>query len=570
MAFDGIITKQVVFELNPILIGGKINKIFEPNKNELILGIYSHGKNYNLCVSISSNNYSMHITNNVKPNPISAPNFCMLLRKHLTGFKITNIYSNSLERIIYIDLEGFNELNDLVHKKLIIELMGKHSNIILVNDNNMIIDSMRHLDTFSGSTRDILPAHEYITPPNDKEDFYQTNLNDFTKNNSILQDICQKYNGISKAFISHTLKILNINDTNFTNKDTEKLYDYIKDLLNNLGTNNISIIPINNNSDYTLEINTNNNKENELNINLFLDDFYKKKDDQELLTNYKNNLSKLVLKELKKITKKVDNINSKLKECENIDTYRIYGELITSNLYKIDDSKNIESITLENYYDNNNLISIPLDTTICPSYNAKKYFKKYHKLKNTLEIVNEQKKEALKELEYLESIIYELEDSETLIDLEQIDNEIKENILPKPQINDSKVRKIKTNKKDIHNEYEPIKYDIDGFTFFIGKNNKQNDYITTKLGKNEDIWFHTKDIRGSHCLLKCNGNEVNQSTIITCAQLAAFYSKAKLSSNVPIDYCFIKNVKKPSNSKPGMVIYTNNKTINVNPLDIKK
>ena len=179
MAYDGIVTKQVVCELKKVLIGGKINKVFEPNKNEIILGIYSGGKNYALNISISSNNYRMHLTTNSKPNPLNAPNFCMLLRKHLIGSRVTDIYSNSLERIVYINLEGFNELNDRVCKKLIIELMGKHSNIILLNERNIIIDSMRHLDSTSNSCRDILPAREYINPPSDKTDLCTTSYNDF-------------------------------------------------------------------------------------------------------------------------------------------------------------------------------------------------------------------------------------------------------------------------------------------------------------------------------------------------------------------------------------------------------
>ena len=185
--------------------------------------------------------------------------------------------------------------------------------------------------------------------------------------------------------------------------------------------------------------------------------------------------------------------------------------------------------------------------------NAKKFFKKYNKLKNTLEIVSSQKQEATKELDYLESIIYELENASTIDDLEEIDYEISENVLFKNTKNssNSKVKKNKINKRRAHDEYEPITYNIDGFTLFVGKNN--------------DLWFHTKDIRGSHCLLKCNGSKVDDNTIVACAEIAAFYSKAKLSSNVPVDYCYIKNVKKPSGSKPGMVIYTNNQTINVNP-----
>ena len=564
MAFDGIITKQVVSELKTVLINGKINKIFEPNKNEIILGIYSGGKNYALDISIASNNYRINLTTTSKPNPLNAPNFCMLLRKHLIGARIKDIYSNSLERIVFINFEGYNELNDLVSKTLAIELMGKHSNIILLNDKKIIIDSLRHLDKIEGSLRDILPAREYIFPISEKKDIYKINENDFIISGKISSYIPDNYNGISKTFIQHSLKKLGIDDNNYSTEDIRSLYNYIKDILNNLGTNNVTTINIEN-KDFTLELCK---TKDILQTNFFLDDLYKSKEDNEILTNYRTNLSKLVLSSLKKITKKVSNINLKLKECEDIDTYRIYGELITSNLYRIDNSKNVSSITLENYYDNNNLISIPLDNTIPPSYNAKKFFKKYNKLKNTLLIVSEQKKEATRELDYLESIIYELENASTISDLEEIDNEISENVLFKNTTKLSNVKKNKVNKRTVHDEYEPITYNVDDFTLYVGKNNKQNDYITTKLGKNEDLWFHTKEIRGSHCLLKCNGSKVDDNTIVACAEIAAFYSKAKLSSNVPVDYCYIKNVKKPSGSKPGMVIFTNNQTINVNPKKI--
>lgn len=605
MAFDGIVTKQVVLELKSALIGGKINKIFEPNKNEIILGIYCSGKNYALNISISSNNYRMNLTTNSKPNPLNAPNFCMLLRKHLIGSRITNIYSNCLERIIFIDLEGYNELNDLVSKKLVVELMGKHSNVILLNDKNIIIDSLRHLDSFSNSCRDILPAHEYINPPADKLDICKVGLEEFIslmKNDKLSNIIPNSFSGISKTFILGTLDVLKISDTGYSNIDLTNLYNYIKNIIDNLGTENVVVVSINN-RDYTIVNNANYiaymdrpfssdpyNKtiihipneqfvantdeqrlplqDNMLQANFFLDEFYSKKENDEVIINYKNSLLKLVLSALKKITKKVNNINLKLKECESMDNYRLYGELITSNLYRINNNMNVDYIEIENYYDNNNLIKIPLDKSISPSYNAKKYFKKYNKLKNTLEIVSKQKADATKELDYLESIIYELESATSTLELEEIDLEISENVLFKNTKNNSNVKKNKVNKRKVHDEYEPITYNVDGFTLYVGKNNKQNDYITTKLGKNEDLWFHTKDIRGSHCLLKCNGENVKEHTIIACAEITAFHSKAKLSSNVPVDYCFIKNVKKPSGSKPGMVVYTNNKTLYVNPKEI--
>lgn len=562
MAFDGIVLKSVISELNTCLINGKINKVYMPNSNEILLGIYSGGKNYCLLCNISSNNYRMHLTTTSKPNPLNAPNFCMLLRKHLVGFRIVNISTLNLERIVTIELEGYNELNDKLRKKLIIELMGKHSNIILLNESNKIIDSIRHLDISSGSLRDILPAREYILPNNDtKLDFYNASKEDFINiiNDDITKSITNNYIGFSNSFVSSILENLNISNDDFSKNDIFTLYDTIRTILLNIETNNVKLINYNTN-DYVI---TSSNTE-PLQVNFFLDDFYSQKEEKDSINTYRNNLLKLVLTALKKISKKLDNINIKLKECDNMDKYRIYGELITSNLYKLDFNQNAESVVLENYYDNNNNITIPLDKTISISYNAKKFFKKYHKLKNTLEIVSVQKQDTEKEIDYLESIVYELENANSIFDLDEIYLEISENGIFKGK-EKSNIKKNKVNKKKVHDEYEPIIYTIDGFTLYVGKNNKQNDYITTKLGKNEDYWFHTKDIRGSHCLLKCNGKNVKEHTLVACCQIAAFHSKAKLSSNVPVDYCFAKFVKKPSGSKPGMVIYTNNKTMNVNP-----
>lgn len=562
MAFDGIVIKSVVAELNTCLINGKINKVYMPNLNEILLGIYSGGKNYCLLCNISSNSYRMHLTTTSKPNPLNAPNFCMLLRKHLVGFRIVNISTLNLERIVTIELEGYNELNDKLRKKLIIELMGKHSNIILLNENNKIIDSIRHLDISSGSLRDILPAREYILPDNDtKLDFYNTSKEDFMNivKNDITKSITNNYTGFSNSFISSILENLNISNDSFSQNDLSVLYDTIRSILLNIETNNVKLVNHNTN-DYVI---TSSNTE-PLQVNFFLDDFYSKKEEKDSINTYRNNLLKLVLTALKKISKKLDNINLKLKECDNMDKYRIYGELITSNLYRLDSNQNSESVVLENYYDDNNEITIPLDKTISISYNAKKFFKKYHKLKNTLEIVSVQKQDTIKEIDYLESIVYELENANSISDLDEIYLEISENGIFKGK-EKANIKKNKVNKKKVHDEYEPIIYTVDGFTLYVGKNNKQNDYITTKLGKNEDYWFHTKDIRGSHCLLKCNGKSVKEHTLVACCQIAAFHSKAKLSSNVPVDYCFVKYVKKPNGSKPGMVIYTNNKTMNVNP-----
>ena len=562
MAFDGIITKAISYELQKVLLDGKINKIFEPNKNEILLGIYSGGKNYALNICIDSNLYRLHLTTN-----LTAPNFCMLLRKHLMGYKIKEFYSApDLERIITIKLEGYNELNDLTTKYLIIELMGKHSNIILLNDKFFIIDSLRHLDITSHSYRDIMPAHEYIYPTNTKTNFYEITSSEnlynliTEANTSLSKFFTNKFTGFSNPFIKNILKKLNIDNQNFSKEDIDVLFNYLCNILNNLDTNSISTISYTNEkgkSDYVIDCVQ---KSEDLEINFFIDDFYYNKENSDNFSAYRNNLLKLISQVLKKYSYRLENINSKLKECANKDLYKLYGELITANLYRLTDV-NSDKITLENYYDNFNPIEIPINTSISISENAKKYFKKYNKLKNALEVVTFQKKETEQELEYIESIIYELDSAKSLEDVDEIFNELSDSVIFKDYI---QTGKNKNNKKS-DSKSTPREFTVDGYTVLVGKNNKQNDYLTTKIADKDDIWFHTKDIHGSHVILRHPKQNMPIDTLEKCAKLAAYYSKAKLSTNVPVDYCPVKFVKKPNGSKPGMVIYTNNKTLYVNP-----
>ncbi len=571
MAFDGIVTRQIVNELNTCLINGKINKVFEPNTNEILLGIYANRKNYLLNICIDSVNYRLNLTTTTKPNPINAPNFCMLLRKHLIGMHITAIYTYDLERLVTIELEGFNELNDLVTKKLIIELMGKHSNIILINENNRIIDSLRHLDTFSNSNRNILPSYEYVLPQSQKSSFLEVaNFNEFLtifsnlNEENIINVIVNTYTGISKSFLQYLTEKLNLNNSLNTTENLEILYNEMKKILN---SSKLACVRYNNSSknDYVIDL-FDAPTYSSLCVNFFIDDFYLQKETDETFKNYRNSILKLILNELKKYTKRLSNINKKLEECNNMATYQLYGELITANLYKIAKDEHTDKIQLENYYDNNNLIEIPLDKSISLAYNAKKYFKKYNKLKNALEIVSIQKKDTAKEINYLESIVYELENAKNVSDVHSIYDEIAENVLFKNLLSKKTVgKKSKHAKAKTEEVFFPSPYILDGYTIYIGKNNMQNDYLTLRYAHNNDLWFHTKDIHGSHVILKTNGNEVEQETINKCASIAAFYSKAQNSSNVAVDYTYVRYVKKPSGAKPGMVIYTNYTTVNVNP-----
>ncbi len=583
MAFDGIVTKAITSELQQ-LIGGRIDKVYEPDKNTILIGFYLNGSNYALNISTNSQNYRLHLTTHPKPNPKTALNFCMLLRKNLIGLRIKNIIATNLERVVTIEFEGFDDIDDIITKKLIIELMGRHCNIILVDENNIIIDSLRHIYSSTNElTRDIIPHVKYIYPSTNKLNFLEvSNFNDFslklnldfnkTLVNNLPMYISNVFNGISKSFINNIINKLEIDiSSNLNTNILETIYNYINDIImcsNSLALGFDIIKDSNGNiKDYVL---TKKKSTKPFSLNFFVDDYYFNKESSEELKIYRNSISKLILSTLKKYKKRLFNINEKLKECDNMDTYKLYGELITANLYRIQNS-NTDKLQLENYYDNNSIITIPLDKRYSPSHNAKLFFKKYNKLKNALSIVGEQKQETLKDLDYIESVIYELEACSTIDDITNIFEEISESSVFKEKTDKYKEKKnpkIKKSKltKNKNVNFNPIKYKIENYTFLVGRNNTENDYLTLKYAKKTDLWFHTKDIHGSHCILVLNNGPLPDNDILVkCAEIAAYHSKAKNSSNVPVDICQVKFVKKPNGSKPGMVIYKNNKTINVNP-----
>jgi len=475
MIYDGLTTYAVVHELNNTILNGKVDKIFVPNKNEVVIGIYNTSINYALNISIHPVNARLHLTTYSKPNPSTSPAFCMVLRKHLMGFRIKSIKNEDLDRLVEIVFEGHDEFHDLVEKKLIIEIMGKHSNVILINSNGVIFDSLKHVDNSISSYREVLPLRPYIYP----------------KKKSFVEYANGKYDDLDKQ---------------------------IKDIDEN----------------------------RMLGINFFIDDFYYNKEQEEVFCSLKNNLLKQVKDAQKKQNKTSENINKKLKESENMGKYKTYGELILSNLHIL--KTGMKDIILENYCDNNSLTTISLDENLSPSKNANKYFSKYTKLKNTKDVVLLQKEEIEKELEYINSIIFEIENSETIEELQEIQNEISGS--------------AKNNNKD-NQVLKPLQFD--GFLVFIGKNNKQNDEIR-KNAHNNDIWFHVKDSSGAHVILRTENKKVNENTILKCAIIAAKNSRGKNNNKVSVDYTYIKYVKKHPSKKPGMVIYTNQKTIVVNPL----
>ena len=551
MAFDGIVTKAIVTELQE-LVGSKIDKVHEPDKNTIVLGLYSQGKNYALNICIDAHNCRLNLTTHTKPNPLVAPNFCMLLRKYLIGGKISNISMQGLERIVNIEIETINEFNEIENKTLILELMGKHSNIILKNQNDIIIDAMRHIAS-NNSYREILPSRIYTLPQSNKYEFTKlTGQEEFREKLTIdsAESDCAKklsntFTGISLSFAKSAVE----------HRKLLEIYNYINEIINSKKLK-FEL----NGSDYVLKLSDQEKERFELNF--FIDDFYFERETTEAFTNARNTMLRMILEVLKKYKNRLASIDAKLQECNGMDKYRLYGELITANLYQLTNTHS-DSIELYNYYDNSN-IKIPLDVKYSPSMNAKRYFKKYSKLKNAYKIVSEQKVETEKELNYIESIVYELEDSTCLEDVQDIFEEISENVVFKEKLK-RKEKKNKNQKKKKQQKFSPIEYEVNGYKIYVGRNNKENDWLTLSFASKTDYWFHTKDVQGSHVILKAD-KEVNDDILVKAAEIAAKHSKAKMSSNVPVDYCLVQFVKKPNGSKPGMVIFTNNKTLNVNPL----
>lgn len=573
MAFDGFTTKKVILELKKVLIGSKVNKVYQPNKQEIVLGLYNDGVNYLLNISTNPEFCRINLTKHQKPNPQTALNFCMLLRKYLTGAKIVDISNYDLERTIEIKFEAYNELNDLVLRRIYIEIMSRQSNIILANENNMIIDTLRHMD----NTRDLLPAHEYTFTPINKKSFIDISFDEFlnlkseyTETNLMSAFFINTFIGFSKPFLSEVLTKLNISNTDYNEKDLELVFNYIKNIINQLDTEKVFCKKLND-KEYTIiydesfENKDDNDPDNMITVNSFLDEFYYEKETTTFFTNSRNSLLKIVSAYLKKVSKKLDNINAKLKECENMDQYRLNGELLTANLYRFDNTANLQEVVVNNYYDENKEITIKLDPSISVQKNVEKFYKKYNKLKNTLEIVTKQKSDAIKELDYIESIVFNLSNAKNLNDINEIYEEIAENVSTKRVISKQKINIQRQKKQKLTAQIKLEAVIIDGFTVLIGKNNIQNDYLTLKLSRANDVWFHAQKLHGSHVLLRnpdgLDLDEIPENVLFNCAKLAKENSKGATSLNVPVDYCFVRNVKKAQGAKPGMVNYTNFRTI---------
>ncbi|MCL1996681.1 MAG: NFACT family protein [Defluviitaleaceae bacterium] len=570
---DGIIVANIKHELCRI-VGGRIDKIYQPNKDEIVLTVRAGGANHKLILSANATAPRIHFTKESFENPASPPMFCMQLRKHISG-RIVSVTQPNFDRIIEIQIESADELKYITTKRLIIEIMGKHSNIILVNDKNIIINSIKHINSTVSSVREVMPGKPYAPPPNqNKTNFLELEkeiLKQGMKNHSenAHTAIYKTFTGISPKIAALVCTKANV-DPDFA-ADSEKI-DFIYSELENLKEDIINARF----SPYVVV-----NKENKKNIKAIhtiypwaysgfelkyfedisaaIEYFYIQREQNYRITQKTADLRKLVQQTLSRNIKKQEKFFINLKEIKNRDELKLYGELITANIHAIE--KGVTSFTTPNFYaENMEDIKIQIDPTLSPAENAQQYFKQYNKQKRSYTATIEQIKESEAEQNYLESVLATLQGDLNQKEIEEIREELVEQKILK------KRNKTKDSGKSLNTKSQPLKFvSMDGFVIFVGKNNKQNDTITTNAQRS-DMWLHTKDIPGSHVIIKSEGKEIPDTTITQAAKLAAYYSAGVNSNLVAVDYTQKKYVKKPNGAKPGMVIYTHHKTAFVEPV----
>ena len=534
---------------------------------------------FKLVLSSSASNPRVYIANDYKKeNPIKAPMFCMLFRKYIQGGIITEISQINFERIIKISVESFDELKEKTTKDIYIEIMGRHSNIILVQ-NSKIIDSIKRIPPSVSRVRQLLPNMTYELPPaQDKiNPIKGTSIKSFINilrefDGPIYKGIYSKFLGISPSVAKEICHRANLNPNDNGNDKTRDelsvLYRIFSDLFTNIKKDEYNpCIVIDENVDKVIDFSCINlsyldgNKfiKND-SISQIIEDYYKTKDFKERVHQRTADLRKSISIKLERLYHKQKKIEKELRDADNADEFKVKGELLTSYIYMI--QKGMESVEVANFYDPNySNIRIALNKNLTPSENAQKYFKKYNKLKTAKIELTSQIAICNEEIEYLENIMLGIENCENLEELDDIKDEL-------IKLGYAKAPFRYKAKKDIDPTTKPNQFtSSDGFKILVGKNNKQNDYLTLRIADPEDLWMHTKNIPGSHVIIKCAGKEVPDNTLLEAATLAAYFSKARLSSQVPVDYTMKKHVKKPSGSKPGMVIYETNSTIYVTPTE---
>lgn len=578
MAFDGITISALVSEIRKKALGGRIDKIYQPEPDEILLNIRSLGSAYKLVLSANPSHPRLFFTEHQYTNPQNPPLFCMVLRKHLQSGKIIDITQPSFERIVNIYVESLNEMGDYSVKKLVLEIMGRHSNLILTDSSNTVLDCAKHITHDKSSVREVLPGKAYELPPTQgKMDTMQLSWDNFSGFARLCPDkklqslIYTNYTGISPQSADEICSRAGLYSADTVSSVSEEqlkgLFNSFKNMCGDIRSE--CFLPelaydeygkILDFAPYSMERFDGMQKKQFSSTSELIEFYYAQKDLAYRMQQKTHDLKHIISSNLERCARKKDMQQSTLKKIADRDTLRLYGELITANIYLI--KKGMTSVTLANYQsEDREDITIPLDGTLTPSENAQKYFKRYNKEKRTFAALSEQIEQNDNELNYLEGLLVSLMNCTDEQDIRDIREELK---------NEGYIKQTGKKQKGIKSSAHssPLHFvSDDGFHIYVGKNNRQNDELTVHFAHSGDIWLHTKHIPGSHVIIVTEGKNVPEGTLTQAALLAAYYSKGRASASVPVDYTLKKNVKKPNGAKPGFVIYTTNNTAYVTPTD---
>ncbi len=577
MPLDASAVRCIAYEINNLLSTGRIEKIYQPEKDEIVLVVKSMGRSMRLVISANSQNPRIYITENVKENPSEPPMFCMLMRKHILSGRICDVKSVDFERIIDICIESRNEMGDVVKKHLICEIMGKNSNIILTNEEGKIIDCIKHIDITVSRVRNLFPGLTYHLPPDGerenpleskKEDFERI-LTDSGEGKSCEKAILSALCGVSPLMAREAV----YTSCGRSDKLIGELVDgerealarclwemfgrireniYTPQILYKEGEGKPFDFAVYEITQYEGDI----VKKREESICAVLELFYQERDTAERMRSRSYALMKNITSLLDRLRKKCVLLEDTLKESAERDKYKIFGDIITANLYRMSQGDKI--LKAVNFYDEEQKeIEIALDESKSPAKNAQQYYRKYQKAKTAEVEAAKQLEKAVEEIWYLESVVSEIEDCKTPSELEEIRGEL---------IDAGVIKTVSTKKKQVKKKISmPQRYEFEGYSIYAGKNNLQNDYLTLKMGRANDLWLHTKNIPGSHVLIKHMGEDFPPEVIEAAAVIAATNSKGKNAPRVDVDYCPVSHVKKPNGAKAGMVIYEGYNTASVAP-----
>ena len=574
MPLDGLTLHFLKEELKQNIVGCRVDKIHQPSKDELVFHLRDRNGAKKLFFSASANSPRLHMIVNPPENPPTPPNFCMLMRKHLQSALITDVRQKGLDRIICIDFSATNELGDKVELTLYTEIMAKHSNIILVNGENKILDAIKRVDYSQSSVRQIFPGREYIDPPaQDKINLIESDAKTAFDKISELQSkmlssaILSTVQGVSPLIARETaekcggdvqvgcmdeftkMKLLNVLTELKDNIENNKAEPtMLKDEA--LKPNDFSFMPITQYGNVYKNVKADS-------FSLLLEEFYSERDRIDRTHQRSADLQKLLSSLMARTSRRVNNQKAELKACDDKEKLKINAELITAYQYNL--KKGSLYYEVENYYDNNNILRIPANPALSPSANAQKYYKEYRKAKTAEQLLVKLIAQGEEELEYIDSAIDALSRASGFGEIEEIRQELSNLGYLK--------KKTQNKKKTLQKASAPLEYESsDGFRILVGRNNVQNDKLSLKTAAKSDMWLHTQTIPGSHVIICAQGNEIPERTLKEAQMIAAYHSRARESSNVPIDYTQVRNLKKPVGAKPGKVIYHVYNTAYVTPL----